>query len=382
MSAGLVRDSWKALKALASRRVEIRCEGIPYRFEKVPLKKLLNWILVEASLYVKPDRPWGLPTHLQVEPTNRCNLKCALCPVASGLDRPSGSMDLDFFKRMIDETEGSVFLVLLWNWGEPFFNPRAFDMIAYARDRGIRIVSSTNGHLFAHGEKAEKVVRSGLDTIIFAVDGITQESYERYRCGGSLETVLDGIRNVVQQKRRLKSKTPLINFRFIVMKDNEHEIPAVKELARSLGVDVLTFKTLNPGFNHGTAPVHDNQCIPENERYRRFVYRENGRGRIRNKNNPCKNLWNCPVIHWSGVICSCCNDPHQRHAVGDLRSDSFPNNWSGELYRRMRGRFRQDWDELPLCRDCTNAFKGGSAYDETVAETIYFTPVQDAEASN
>jgi len=74
--------------------------------------------------------------------------------------RPSGQMDLELFKRMIDETEGSVFLLLLWNWGEPFFNPRTFDMIAYARDRGIRVVSSTNGHLFAHGENAATVLLS------------------------------------------------------------------------------------------------------------------------------------------------------------------------------------------------------------------------------
>ncbi|MBP1685147.1 MAG: radical protein [Deltaproteobacteria bacterium] len=381
MSAGLAHNSWKALKALATRRVEIRCDGIPYHFDKVPLNKLLNWILVEASLYVKPERPWGLPTHLQVEPTNRCNLRCAICPVTRGMERSSGDMDLELFKRMIDETAGSVFLMLLWNWGEPFFNPQAFEMIAYARERGIRVVSSTNGHVFAHAENAEKVVKSGLDTLIFAVDGITQESYERYRCGGTLETALDGIRNVVKQKRILRSKTPLVNLRFIVMKDNEHEIPAIKERAGSLGVDALTFKTMNPSFNHGAPLVRDNQCIPENERYRRFVYDENDRRRTPVKNNPCKNLWNCAVIHWSGVICTCCCDPDEKYAVGDLRSDSFPNNWSGELYRRTRRRFRRDWEEIPLCRDCTRAFKRGSVYDETIAEAIFFTPEQGAGTS-
>lgn len=373
MAVGFMSNSWKALKALATRRVEIRCDGIPYRFEEVPLQKLLNWILVEASLYVKPEKPWGLPTHLQIEPTNRCNLKCALCPVTSGMERPSGDMDLALFKKMICETKGSAFLLLLWDWGEPFLNPRVFDMIAYAREHGIRVVSSTNGHLLAQGDHAEKVVRSGLDTLIFAVDGITPESYGRYRCGGVLETALDGIRKVVQQKLLLKSKTPLVNFRFIVMKDNEHEIPAVRELAASLGVDALTFKTMNPGFNYGVTPVHDTHSIPENQRYRRFVYGDGDRGPIRNTINPCKNLWNSAVIHWSGVISPCCNDPHEKNALGDLRSDSFANTWSGPLYRTMRRRFRLNWEEIPLCRDCTNAFKGGSRNDETVAETIFFS---------
>jgi MoaA/NifB/PqqE/SkfB family radical SAM enzyme len=254
-------------------------------------------------------------------------------------------------------------------------------MIAYARARGIRVVSSTNGHIVSQGENAEKIVRSGLDTLIFAVDGITQESYARYRCGGSLETALEGIRKVVKQKLILNSKTPLVNFRFIVMKDNEHEIPAVKELARSLGVDVLTFKTMNPGFNHGDTPVLDSQLIPESERYRRFVFGENGRGPVRNTINPCKNLWNCAVIHWNGVICPCCGDPYEKNALGDLRSDSFTNNWSGDLYRQMRRRFRRNWEEIPLCRDCTNAFKGGSRNDETVAETIIFASGEGRHSS-
>ena len=39
---------------------------MPFAFEGVPRRKILNWILVEASLYLKPERPWGWPTHLQV----------------------------------------------------------------------------------------------------------------------------------------------------------------------------------------------------------------------------------------------------------------------------------------------------------------------------
>ena len=368
-----------AVTALVTRTVVIQCDGIPYRFEKVPMKKLINWIRVEASLYVKPERPWGLPTHLQVEPTNCCNLKCALCAVTTGMKRPSGQMDPELFKRIIDETGDYLFLIILWNWGEPFVNPYIYEMIAYARERGIKIMSSSNGHLFAQTEHAKKVVESGLDTLIFAMDGITQESYERYRCGGRLETVLDGIRAVVAQKRALGSLTPLVNLRFIVMKDNEHEIPQVEDLARSLGVDVLTFKTLNPSFEYGVTLDQDNEFIPKDRRYRRYRYDERDHRRVRVKNNPCKNLWNCAVIHWSGVICPCSFDPDERYKLGDLRTDTLRNNWSGEPYRRMRSRFRRNWEEISFCRDCSYAYEGGSCYDEMIAEAIYFTPEQGVD---
>jgi sulfatase maturation enzyme AslB (radical SAM superfamily) len=143
-AASLIRNATTALKALATRRVEFGCDRIRYRFDGVPLKKLLNWILVEASARVRTPKPWGFPTILQVEPTNRCNLRCTLCPVAEGLERPSGHMELDLFKSLIDQVGEYVFLILLWEWGEPFINPRIYEMISYAKQRGIKLVTSTN----------------------------------------------------------------------------------------------------------------------------------------------------------------------------------------------------------------------------------------------
>ena len=98
MAANLLKSVWTAVKALATRRVEFGCDRIPYRFDNVSRKKILNWILVEASARVRVAKPWGYPTILQVEPTNQCNLHCTLCPVAEGLDRPSGMMDPALFR--------------------------------------------------------------------------------------------------------------------------------------------------------------------------------------------------------------------------------------------------------------------------------------------
>ena len=88
-------------------------------------------------------------------------------------------------------------------------NPAAFEMIAYAKSKGIKVVSSTNGHFFAKPDQVDRLILSGLDTVIFAMAGITQETYQHYRQGGDLETVLQGIRNVVARKRELGSPTPL-----------------------------------------------------------------------------------------------------------------------------------------------------------------------------
>src|SRR5208337_3213314 len=98
---------------------------------------------------------------------NYCNLRCPFCPVTLGLGRGLGHMKLDMFTEIIDQLRDYLLLILFWDWGEPFLNPDAYEMIQYARKCGIKVISSTNGHVFASGDHARKVVHSGLDALIF-----------------------------------------------------------------------------------------------------------------------------------------------------------------------------------------------------------------------
>jgi hypothetical protein len=78
----------QAAQALATRRLTVFPDGIPYEFSDLPLRKGINAILTETSVYFKPQRPWGQPTHLMVEPSALCCLRCSLCLITNGLERP------------------------------------------------------------------------------------------------------------------------------------------------------------------------------------------------------------------------------------------------------------------------------------------------------
>jgi len=367
MLRDLTSGAYRAARALITRSVVMEFDRIPLRFQDVPLKKIMNWILVEASIYARPERPWGWPTHLQIEPDARCNLRCVICPVTTGMGRPAGSMSLGMFRKLIDDVGDYVFLILLWDWGEPFLNPSLFEMISYARARGIKVICSTNAQLLGQNNRAEELVRSGLDTLVVAMDGISQETYELYRERGNLEAVLEGIRTLVARKRERNAERPLINLRFLVMKHNESEVPRLKDLAMSLGVDVLSLKTLNP---YGS----DTELLPENPGYRRFRYADDGQTPLRRAHNPCKNLWNMPAIHWNGTVALCTYDYEEEYALGDLGTDSFRDIWHGAEYRRLRRQFRADWERIDLCNHCSFAYEGGSCIDEIIAEAHFFKP--------
>lgn len=375
----LLLRSYEAIKALITGRVTIKHDGIPFHFQNVPFKKILNWILIEASIYVKPSKPWGWPTHFQVEASAFCNLECAVCPVPDGLDRPAGSMSFETFKKIVDEIGDYLFFIILFDWGEPFLNPSIYKMISYAKDRGIKVITSTNGHLFSDPAKVDSMIRSGLDMLVIALDGASQETYQRYRGGGRFETVIEAARTVVERKRLLKASAPFINLRFLVLKQNEHEIEKIKEIADSLGVNALSLKTLSPHLNRSYEENIDAQwekeakLLPDNDKYRRFEYKEDRITPVRDKRNKCKQLWNHPSLHWNGTILSCSYDFSDKYPLGDITTDTFESIWYGDLYRNMRSQFRRDWEKLPICHGCAKAYKkacGGP--EEVVAEILYY----------
>jgi MoaA/NifB/PqqE/SkfB family radical SAM enzyme len=369
----MISKPLRALKALASGRVAFETDLIPLVFDDLPRKKILNWILTETSVHVRPARPWGLPTILQVEPTSRCNLRCTVCPCGAGMDRPAGDMDPEVFRRLIDELSGSVLLLMFWDWGEPFLHPKACEMIGYARNAGMKVIASTNGHVFSSREHARRVVESGLDALVFSIDGISQGTYQRYRAEGRLEQVLAGIRNVVEAKRTLGVQVPVVNFRFIVMRHNQHEIPLLKEFAGSLGVDVLSLRKFHAVPDHRLRSRWlDAELVPRETKFQIPALSPDDLQPVRSARNPCRNPWNCPTVHWNGTVCSCFMDFDEQRPLGSLAEESFRSIWYGERYRRLRSAFRRRWRDVPLCGECALGFEGGDVGQCAVAEAFFF----------
>jgi radical SAM protein with 4Fe4S-binding SPASM domain len=324
---------------------------------KLTLRRLWNADKVLASFYVTRQlrRPvqWGRPFTLSFEPTTACNLRCPECP--SGLrsfSRATGNLKSDFFRRTIDEIYRDLLYLIFYFQGEPYINPDFLDMVAYARQKGIYTITSTNGH-FLNSENARRTVESGLDRLIISVDGVTQEVYEQYRIGGKLETVLEGARNVVKWKKNLNSATPHLIFQFLVVRPNEDQIPAIYELAQSIGVDEVKLKT---------AQIYDyeqgNPLIPLNEKYARYAKQENGTYRLKNELlNHCWKLWHACVITWDGIVAPCCFDKDVAHPLGNLKEQSFDSIWQGEAYQSFRASLLKGRDQIDICTNCTEGCK-------------------------
>lgn len=225
-------------------------------------------------------------------------------------------------------------------------------MVKYAHQKGLYTITSTNGH-FLNDDNARKTIESGLDRLIISVDGTTQEVYESYRKAGNLEVVLQGARNVVKWKRRLKSKTPHIIFQFLVVRPNEHQIPEIFNLARSIGVDEVKLKTAQVyDYEHG------NPLIPTNAKFARYQQQADGTFKVKNRLlNHCWKLWHSCVITWDGVVVPCCFDKDATHQLGDLKQSTFAKIWQDKPYQSFRKQLFKGRDQIDICTNCTEGCK-------------------------
>lgn len=316
-------------------------------------KKLFNVIRVEAQLRLGRQKVWGKPYEWEIDTTNICQLKCPLCHTGLGtIHRDKGTMHFDLFTKTIDQIKDYCVWLTLYSWGEPFLNRRIHEFVAYAHHKKIATIISTNLNKPLTPEMAENTIRSGLDVMIISMDGITQEVYQIYRVGGQLDRILDNIKLLVQKKRELGYTTPHLEWQFIVMQQNEHQIDDARQLAGQLGVDSLVFKKVD--FPHGmNDPKEAERWLPrDHPEYHREdpfnkPFREDGQR--------CWRLWRSAVVNWDGGFAPCCYLTDKVEDFGDASVNTVEEIWNNPKYATARGLFKEGYipEQWVGCVSCS-----------------------------
>jgi len=322
--------------------------------KKITFKKTLNAIMLYVSylfsLVFKSSERFAYPVSLSVEPTTVCNLQCPECPTGlDKLNRYKGHIKFELYKKILDELSPYLLNLILYFQGEPYLNNEIFKLIEYAaKEKKVFTTTSTNGH-FLDSESAKKTVESGLDKLIISLDGTDQETYEKYRKNGNFETVIQSVKNIVTQKKELKSKTPLVVIQFLVFKFNEHQILEIKELCKDLGVDKLELKSAQIyDFEY------DTEFVPDNKKYSRYKKDISGKYKIKNKlKNKCRRLWEASVITNTGEVLPCCFDKDAKFSFGNISKDSFREINNNKKAEKFRKDLLADRKQIEICKNCT-----------------------------
>jgi len=295
-----------------------------------------------------------IPENIQIEISNRCNLKCPMCPRGQNKAiRNEKDIDIDFFKTVIDELQEHNTKIQLWNYGEPFLHEQILSLIQSIPKKFSDCSISTNGH-FMTEELANNIIKSGITEIIFAIDGITEETYKKYRINGSLSTVLQNLKIFTELNSDTDTK---ITIQFIAFKHNLHEIAQLGNFFASYNVDNIKVKSAM------LMTVDESKDLVIAKKYLSFQY-EGERYKIENSKVIPKGIFSnyCPVIENSFVITTdkkvlpCCWDYNGKYIINSIEtlkeikqiinSIKYPEMCK-KCPIRYRHTFSWNWDKVP-----------------------------------
>lgn len=134
-----------------------------------------------------------VPRLVAWEVTRRCNLKCRHCRASAGECAVEGEFSLDEAKAVVDDIASFAKPVLILTGGEPLMCEWVWDIIAYARERGMTPAVGTNGTL-VDDEVARRLAASGVKRISVSLDFPTAGAHDEFRgVEGAFDAAVSGI---------------------------------------------------------------------------------------------------------------------------------------------------------------------------------------------
>lgn len=289
-----------------------------------------------------------LPVRLWIESTSHCNLRCPYCPNKDIAKADHGFMDLDLYRRIIDQVADHVYDVNLFHRGEPTIHPGLPEMIAYAKAKGLYTRIHTNVTLL-NEKKSRALIESGLDFLSCSFDGYTAEMYEANRVGAKFDWALDHLKAFLRLKRELGAKHPFTVVQIM-------EIGAPKDRAerrqvrrafldhfRGLPLDrVILRDPHNWAGDVDTFPELSRDALLADGR--RFT--------------PCTFLWYSSTIYWDGTVTACPQDFFAKLGMGDLKEKPLREIWNDTRLVELRTRMATGDipKELP-CYSCDRIWR-------------------------
>jgi molybdenum cofactor biosynthesis enzyme MoaA len=260
-----------------------------------------------------------LPPVLVLEPTNRCNMVCDMCP--QSLQDVVGDMDVALASRIVREVGSSCKYIQCYLLGEPTVRRDICEFVKAIRPLTQAVIEiSTNVIRFSDAQFADSFLRSGVDRLLCCVEGMSSESHRKLRKSGNFDKTVEAIKYL--GRRSLQCERPVqIVAKCILNKNNQHESEMFMEFWSAQPGITPAITWLNTWAG---SLVHVRQyavdLCPNAERERQA----------------CSELWNKIVVRWNGKVVACCHDWANSIELGDATLSSLNDIWTGTALKKLR----------------------------------------------
>lgn len=198
-----------------------------------------------------PGIAMNLGRHLTVrmDTTNRCNLRCSMCPMRLS-DSDPGRVWMDMDGALFDRIARQIFphasSVSLSCGAEPLCNPSFPDHLRtlYRADVPCREMV-TNG-LLLEGNRLDAVLSHPPTSIAVSIDGSEGATHAAIRGGCDLAAVTGNLKALDGGKKSRRLRIPHVCFSTTLQRRNLHELEGIVELAADCGAEAVNVNLLVP----------------------------------------------------------------------------------------------------------------------------------------
>ena len=272
------------------------------------------------------ERP-PFPRNVNIELNNVCNHACRFCAYPL-MEREHGNIDTAMLEQWLaDAYRLGSREIGLHSGAEPFASKQLEHFVAYCKNVGYEyIYISTNASL-ANPVRMAAVIDAGIDSIKFSINAGDRETYLKVHGNDHFDRVLEHLR--FASTYRGAGKKPYLAISFVVTRDNEHTVEALRELTRELVDEFIPLRETN---SSGQLPREGERALKAKD--------------------VCAIPFNKLHISWEGYMRVCCNDYENVLAVEDLRKVSLEEAFYGDRFTDFRRRHLEDRLEGSLCFNC------------------------------
>ncbi|QCO07169.1 radical SAM/SPASM domain-containing protein [Azospirillum argentinense] len=271
------------------------------------------------------------PLHVDLELASICNLRCPMCYTISAHFRERVNarlMDFGLFTRLVDEcAAGGVYSIRLSLRGEAFLHPRIVDCVRYAKQKGIREVSTLTNGIRLDGALFQELMEAGLDWITVSIDGVGPV-YEKIRRPARFDDMVAKLTEFARLRREAGSVKPAIKVQSI--------LPAIAEKPEefySIFAPITDLVSANPLIDF----MQDKAELPKIPDF------------------SCPQIYQRLVVGADGTCMMCANDESQEIVVGDANRQTLHEIWHGPEMTRIRGLHAQH-EGCAALKPCANCY--------------------------
>ena len=305
-------------------------------FKKIDKSKLTRYLIYryKYNLYSKLREVDEYPPCIQIEPTSICNFRCVMCYQAdksfsSKSKGFMGHMNMDLFKKCIDQVEGNVEAITFASRGEPTLNQKIIDMINYASNKFLALKINTNASML-NERLIHSLLSSDIQTIVFSIDAKDKESYEKIRVNGNFDKTIKNLElfNSIRDKEYNREDKIV---RISGVKINKEQ--NVTDMKKKWGniADIVAFTNYTPWESS-----YDNE--------------------INEITSPCDELWTRMFIWWDGKVNPCDYDYKSYLSKWNAKDKSISEIWNSIEYNELRNfHLNSERVKLEPCKRCISS---------------------------